>query len=254
MDEAEIDLGNFIAHLELEALRGRLTPCQVAEASEAFLEGYVSVTGSLHPTRVRIHTAAALFRLLPRPFRSRVPDWPEQTQAILNRAESLASDDAGRRPPAMPHGPEAVSISQRPIRCPRGSVASDARGGGESRKRRARIREALEMSVAVRSTASSGTKRGAAVSSRMRRRDARRDVHLDWQNARPRHAIANRACAGCARTIRLPIARAKRVSVPHVIGCVAPLHVWLRKWWDEAPPNCWRKTPAAVSRLTPSAQ
>jgi streptomycin 6-kinase len=230
MDEAEIDLGNFIAHLELEALRGRLTPSQVAEASDAFVEGYASLAGSLNLERIRIHTAAALFRLLPRPFRSRLPDWPEQTEAILNRAESLASDDAGtRRPSAVPRARGRFDRVSDPF----GALADpalpmlEAAVNPETAERA--IAEALEMSVAVRRTRITRHKAG-------RRCVIEYDVETHSGASTWIGKMRARGCDGRTAQVQAALERsgfdresATGVSVPHVIGCVTPLRLWLQE-------------------------
>ena len=230
MDEAEIDLGNFIAHLELEALRGRLTRSQVAEASEAFVGGYASVTGWVDSRRIRIHTAAALFRLLPRPFRSRLPDWPEQTEAILNRAESLASEDAGTR---RSLGTARARNRFDRVNDPFGALADpalpmlEAAVNPDSAERA--FAEALDMRVGVRST-------------RITRHKAGRRCLIEYDVETRGGAftwIGKMRARGCdERTARVQAALEQSgfdgesetgVSVPHVIGCVTPLHLWLQE-------------------------
>jgi Ser/Thr protein kinase RdoA (MazF antagonist) len=94
LDEATIgdpasDLGNFLAHLYLDAVRGRLPEERVQSISEAFLVGYRSLDRSTSPEQIDLHTATALTQLLLHPFRQRDPNWPEKTDAILERVESI---------------------------------------------------------------------------------------------------------------------------------------------------------------------
>lgn len=90
------DLGNFVAHLERSALCGALAPSRVEPIRAWLCDGYRTTGASFVPTRVDLHAAAGLLRLAPHPFRDRAPNWPEQTEAILARAEALL--DAARRP------------------------------------------------------------------------------------------------------------------------------------------------------------
>lgn len=85
-----IDLGNFVAHLERDVLRGVLTPQRRDEARDALLDGYVTHRRSL-PDSINLRVAASLLLLTPHPFRHREADWPEQTEALLDRAALLAA-------------------------------------------------------------------------------------------------------------------------------------------------------------------
>ena len=61
------------------------------DARAAFLAGY----GDVPPT-VPLYTAVGLLRLAPHPFRSREPDWPDRTAALLDRAEAELRAYPGR--------------------------------------------------------------------------------------------------------------------------------------------------------------
>jgi hypothetical protein len=82
------DVGSFLAHLgELGAPVDRWG---------AFLDGYACRAGSMpDPDKVRIATAAALFRRSVLPFRELVPAWPEQIRRRLERVGALL--EGGRR-------------------------------------------------------------------------------------------------------------------------------------------------------------
>jgi len=84
-----LDLGNFVAHLERDALCGRLLPDRVEPATTAFLDGYRRVGRQPNLDRVLRCTVAGLLRLAAEPFRHREPDWRENTEAILERAEDV---------------------------------------------------------------------------------------------------------------------------------------------------------------------
>src|SRR5205814_358169 len=84
------DLGRFIAHIGRAALRDRLPTRHVVGVTRAFLEGYQAVTGRPAPERVGLYVAIGLFLMLRDPFRYHEPGWPEQTAAILARAEAIS--------------------------------------------------------------------------------------------------------------------------------------------------------------------
>lgn len=83
------DLGNFVAHLDLDALRGHFSWNRAQQLSQAFLEGYRQATRQTLPPHVGLYQASALLRLATQPFRYRQRDWPQQTQAVLERAQTL---------------------------------------------------------------------------------------------------------------------------------------------------------------------
>lgn len=89
------DLGLFVAHLERDALRGRLCPSRLAAVRNALLDGYRAAEPVASPARVGFYTAVGLLRLAPDPFRCREPDWPERTEAILDRADVILNTVAG---------------------------------------------------------------------------------------------------------------------------------------------------------------
>jgi aminoglycoside phosphotransferase (APT) family kinase protein len=86
------DIGCFIAHLERNALNPETPDGNVAEFSEALLDGYRDVNPGQDFSRLGLHTAYALFQLIHNPFRDRARDWPGQTRALLNRATRLFED------------------------------------------------------------------------------------------------------------------------------------------------------------------
>jgi aminoglycoside phosphotransferase (APT) family kinase protein len=83
------DLGNFVAHLERDALRGTLPSSRVELLQNALLEGYRVATHRPIPARTELYAAAGLLRLAPDPFRHREPDWPGRIEAILERTEAI---------------------------------------------------------------------------------------------------------------------------------------------------------------------
>src|SRR5206468_5021884 len=81
--EPAVDLGNFVAHLEREALEGRIPAERIEEMTSALLQGYG------RPVSIEAWTALALFLLSTDPFRQRETDWPERMAAILDRATAI---------------------------------------------------------------------------------------------------------------------------------------------------------------------
>jgi hypothetical protein len=79
------DLGLFVAHLERDALSRGLAAASVAPVRDALLAGY-----GLPPARIDLYTAFGLLQLAPHHFRNREPDWPERTEATLERALEIA--------------------------------------------------------------------------------------------------------------------------------------------------------------------
>ena len=63
--EPAVDLGNFVAHLEREALEGRIPAERIEEMTSALLQGYG------RPVSIEAWTALALFLLSTDPFRQR---------------------------------------------------------------------------------------------------------------------------------------------------------------------------------------
>jgi aminoglycoside phosphotransferase (APT) family kinase protein len=95
-----LDLGSFLARLELEVLEGRLPLAVAGELGANLLGGYAEASGV--PTReIGMHTAASLLQLAPEPFRHRRRDWATLVAAAVDRAREL---EAGDRPLGLAAG------------------------------------------------------------------------------------------------------------------------------------------------------
>jgi aminoglycoside phosphotransferase (APT) family kinase protein len=105
------DLGNFIAHLEWDALEGRVASNVVASLADALIAGYEEAAHKPCRGGIDAFVASALLGLAPRPFRARAPEWVDRTVAILDRAESLLTSSPGPRP--APPSAVAPVISDR---------------------------------------------------------------------------------------------------------------------------------------------
>ena len=83
------DLGSFIAHL------ARLEGSQFISASEletqknTLVTAYEQLTGTVRTDQLNRYIALSLFSLIHHPFRDWSPDWPAQTEALLERVENL---------------------------------------------------------------------------------------------------------------------------------------------------------------------
>lgn len=73
--QAEGDLGLFLAHLQFDALRGRLSRHDCDELGAAFIDGYRERREN-DPLRTKLYTLFGMLQLAHRPFRDRMPEWP----------------------------------------------------------------------------------------------------------------------------------------------------------------------------------
>lgn len=82
------DLGSFIARLEADATNGTMPASATERAVEELRSGYEEVTGTL-PAAIDLQTVIGLIRLASENFRNRIPNWPERTEALLDRSEEI---------------------------------------------------------------------------------------------------------------------------------------------------------------------
>jgi len=86
------DLGNFMAHVESEALRLGLQGSTVDDVREALVDGYCGKVGcNIQPQLLANHTSAALLKLTHDPFRLRQQDWPAQVAKLIQRAAEIST-------------------------------------------------------------------------------------------------------------------------------------------------------------------
>ncbi len=83
------DLGKFIAHLECKVIHGQFTAEKRGALKESLLKGYAVTSGRPIPSHLDVHVAALLLWLAVKFFRHRKPDWPQQIEAAVTRAEAL---------------------------------------------------------------------------------------------------------------------------------------------------------------------
>ena len=90
------DLGNFLAHVQREHVRGRVSAPRVQEIEAALLEGYCRTSArSIQPRLLATHTAASLLKLTHDPFRQREQNWTGTTALLIERARDTF--DLGRK-------------------------------------------------------------------------------------------------------------------------------------------------------------
>ena len=114
------DLASFIAHLEWQA--GAASGSLIEGLERALLDGY-SRRAALPPNEeLALSTGAALFRIAPHFFRNRHPEWPERTEATLDRIEALL--ERARRSSGAAGGQGAPRLSAR-VTDPFGALADE---------------------------------------------------------------------------------------------------------------------------------
>lgn len=92
MDDAALgdpleDLANFAAHLDRDVALGRTTAGIAETILGAVLDGYGKGVAK-ESWRFEVYRAAALFRLVPEPFRLRSSGWSKQIQCLLDRVQA----------------------------------------------------------------------------------------------------------------------------------------------------------------------
>lgn len=82
------DFGTLSAQLERAVIRGDLAAADVRAVCEPLAAGYAD--RARLPERTALYTAAGLLRLAPHAFRTRKPAWPDETRALIARAEAFS--------------------------------------------------------------------------------------------------------------------------------------------------------------------
>jgi phosphotransferase family enzyme len=98
LGDPAMDLASFAADLEVSQIEQRLAPERVAAVMSEVVAGYVASGGAVDPDRLRVNQAAALLRLVVKPFRERRHGWHETMGRILSRVDTHthARDDRCR--------------------------------------------------------------------------------------------------------------------------------------------------------------
>ncbi len=84
-----IDLGNFTARMEADALLDRIMFEHIPSSRSALMAGYVAMKKLPGEAELVLATAIGLFRVAHEPFRSHVPDWPERMRSLLHRVNAM---------------------------------------------------------------------------------------------------------------------------------------------------------------------
>ena len=83
------DLGNFIAHMERDAVSGVIGSNEVDRWRHFLLDGYRRVRRAPSDARISRHVSLGLLKLAIEPFRRRQQNWPALMEAILDRASKM---------------------------------------------------------------------------------------------------------------------------------------------------------------------
>lgn len=85
-----MDLASFVARFEYSVLVGETLAIQPGEAIDTFLDAYQELSGKRLRSALNHKIAISLLRLAPEPFRYRLPNWPQLTERIIERADMLS--------------------------------------------------------------------------------------------------------------------------------------------------------------------
>ena len=99
------DLGNFIAHLERDAVSGVIGCNEVDRWRHFLLDGYRRVRRAPSDARISRHAALGLLKLAIEPFRRRQQNWPALMEAIVDRASKMRDAVDCSAPTALQTGP-----------------------------------------------------------------------------------------------------------------------------------------------------
>jgi tRNA A-37 threonylcarbamoyl transferase component Bud32 len=83
------DLGSYVAHLYRHQVSDGLNGEEVEMQQKTLVSSYESAAGKINAAQLKKYTGLSLFSLLHHPFRDWSDDWPEQTEKLLERVESL---------------------------------------------------------------------------------------------------------------------------------------------------------------------
>jgi Putative homoserine kinase type II (protein kinase fold) len=97
--DSALDVGNFIAYLEREAVYGRFERERITTFRDTILRGYQNIAPPPESKRIDFYVTLGLYRLLPDPFRYQEKRWPQNMETILRRIEQLSSRVRGNGAP-----------------------------------------------------------------------------------------------------------------------------------------------------------
>ena len=225
---AALDLGAFLAALDTEVIRGRLSSWRVDEIRDGLLRGYARHRPQLDVQEVEFHRSVALFHRLPEFFRSGESDWPQLTHTALEVLSSRSPAASPRRgnlitrgpvsDPALPHLETALCcVSMAPLLTQSMSQAGTLSTGlflesANLRRHKAGRRALIE--YRLRSTQPSGGHHVVRVLGKLRRRGLD-DSNLELLRQLGQGEFQRHSPDGS--------------SVPAVLGTVPSLNLWLQE-------------------------
>ncbi len=83
------DIGNFLAHLERDVTFGAVSAERARAWHDTLLQGYERRARHRPRTPAKLYVAVGLLQLAAHPFRERVYDWLNRTEALLDRASAI---------------------------------------------------------------------------------------------------------------------------------------------------------------------
>lgn len=81
------DLASWIAQLELSGLASEIDMEALTPIVDVFLSNYEEAAGARSVEEIQTHLAVARLLLIDRPFRLRLPEWPEKMDRLMSRIE-----------------------------------------------------------------------------------------------------------------------------------------------------------------------
>ncbi len=242
------DVGNFIAQLYWNEVRGELAREKVETLVARFLEGYARRAHGMDPKRLASQIAIATFRCLPHPFRRGHPEWRLQMERMLLRVESALalSGPVGVSSPSRPSSQETLLGS---------SVEEEAHPYLDlaAVERAKPTFEGFQIPLAE----SKLTKANVV------RHKIGRRILIEYHWSHPNHPSEIQKVLGKARIGKgldrktpdlhqrlraLGMVQHASTVVPQVLGFVHPLGMWLQEKLEGAAITCGTPTPPEIHR------
>ncbi len=242
------DVGNFIAQLYWNEVRGDLARDNVEALVARFLEGYARRARGMDPKRLACQIAIATFRCLPHPFRRGHPEWRLQMERMLHRVECTL-DESGPVGMPSPTKPSPQEVLQR------SSAEEEARPYLDlaAIERAKPTFEGFEVPLAE----SKLTKANV-----VRHKFGRR-ILIEYHWSHPDHPSEIQKVLGKARIGKgldrktpelhqqlraLGMVQHTATVVPRVLGFVHPLGMWLQEKLEGAAITCGSPTSSEIHR------
>ncbi|MCA9027971.1 MAG: phosphotransferase [Planctomycetaceae bacterium] len=233
----QTDVASWIAHLEWLAVTGEIEPNSVDRCIKTFESAYRGASIDTHPAEITRHLAIARLLLIDRPFRLKLPDWPQKMHHLIDRIECdlLPSTRAPRKRPqwGLPNERSSQPISPDPA-MPMLSEALDPRAMTEHLRIASPALSEEFGEFVVESIRIVKHKPGRrclieyALTSSRRSRIARRRSILGKVRAKgvDKHSYAIQQSLWNAGFDDLA---SDGISVPRTLGTIPDLHMWLQE-------------------------